>query len=279
MLRKFIFKDTETGVELVLPVTPQAYDIEHGRKANSLTMHQVGAVNLPGPAVLLDEEIECLLPAVDRPFNQPGAALNPFVYLEQLEKWSDAGTVLRFIISDTPVNAAVILGPIRYREQDGTNDISCTIPLRGYRQLTAETVESAATGNAARAVEAPPERPETYTVQAGDTLSGICRKVYGDASLYGKLAAANGIANPNLIRAGQVLKLPDVESLPAARAKSTGSNAAGYKKTQTAEPPSQQVAEAAVTTWDDVRRQYHIQLPQERARQILREGGLIGLGS
>lgn len=30
MLRKFIFKDTETGEELVLPVTPSSYDVEHG---------------------------------------------------------------------------------------------------------------------------------------------------------------------------------------------------------------------------------------------------------
>lgn len=277
MLRKFIFKDTETGAELVLPVTPQAYDIEHGRKVSSLTMHQVGDVNLPGPAALLDEEIECLLPAVARPSNQPGASLNPFVYLEQLEKWSDAGTVLRFIISDTPVNAAVLLGPIRYREQDGTNDIYCTIPVRGYRQLAAETVESAATGNGARAVETQPEHGSSYTVQAGDTLSGICRKVYGDASLYGRLAAANGIANPNLIQAGQALKLPDVESLPAARAKTAGGS--GGKTAQAVEPPSQQIAEATAATWDDVIRGYNIQLPQERARQILREGGLIGLGS
>ena len=72
MARQFIFKDTETGRELVLPVTPGSYDIEHGRKAAGITMQESGDVNLPGPAVLLDTELTCLLPAQGYPFNQPG---------------------------------------------------------------------------------------------------------------------------------------------------------------------------------------------------------------
>ena len=81
MARQFIFKDTETGRELVLPVTPGSYDVEHGRKAAGITMQEAGDVNLPGPAVLLDTELTCLLPAQAYPFNQPGAGTNPWVYL------------------------------------------------------------------------------------------------------------------------------------------------------------------------------------------------------
>jgi LysM repeat protein len=51
---------------------------------------------------------------------------------------------------------------------------------------------------------------EWYTVQAGDTLSGIALKFYGDASRdsYMKIARANNIANPDLIRVGQKLQIP-----------------------------------------------------------------------
>lgn len=45
----------------------------------------------------------------------------------------------------------------------------------------------------------------TYTVVAGDTLSGIAQR-YNTS--YQTLAALNGIANPNLIKVGQVLKVP-----------------------------------------------------------------------
>ena len=44
----------------------------------------------------------------------------------------------------------------------------------------------------------------TYTVKSGDTLSGIAAK-YG--TTYQHLAAINGIANPNKIYVGQVLKI------------------------------------------------------------------------
>lgn len=46
----------------------------------------------------------------------------------------------------------------------------------------------------------------TYKVQSGDTLSGIASK-YG--TTYQKIAQLNGIANPNLIYPGQVLKIPN----------------------------------------------------------------------
>lgn len=45
---------------------------------------------------------------------------------------------------------------------------------------------------------------KTYTVKSGDTLSGIAAK-YG--TTYQHLAQINGISNPNLIYAGQVLKI------------------------------------------------------------------------
>lgn len=44
-----------------------------------------------------------------------------------------------------------------------------------------------------------------YTVKAGDTLSAIASK-YG--TTYQKLAAYNGISNPNVIRIGQQIKIP-----------------------------------------------------------------------
>ena len=49
-----------------------------------------------------------------------------------------------------------------------------------------------------------PQGENIYTVQAGDTLSGIAAK-YG--TTYQELAALNGIADPNIIHVGQVLKV------------------------------------------------------------------------
>ncbi len=45
----------------------------------------------------------------------------------------------------------------------------------------------------------------THTVVAGDTLSALASRFYGDASLYPLIATVNDIANPNVIDVGQEL--------------------------------------------------------------------------
>lgn len=215
-----IFKDTVTGEAVTMPVTPGGYAFEHGRKVSVITMHTVGEVAQPAERVLLDKEQTYLLPSKAYPFNNPGAVLDPFHYIERFEKWSDAKRVLRFIISGTPINAPILLGPIKYerREDDLSGDLYMTVPMVGYRYLEAETTQIRQdTGNKGRgAEEQSAGGARTYVVVYGDTLSGICRKFYGDASLYPRLAAANHIANPNIISVGQVLTIPDLGSLPAA---------------------------------------------------------------
>jgi nucleoid-associated protein YgaU len=51
---------------------------------------------------------------------------------------------------------------------------------------------------------------DTYTVQAGDTLSAIAQRHYGKASRWHAIFEANRdqIDDPDLIRPGQVLRLP-----------------------------------------------------------------------
>lgn len=47
-----------------------------------------------------------------------------------------------------------------------------------------------------------------YVVVAGDTLSAIAYREYGDAGLWRVIAQENGIQNPKLLQIGTVLKIP-----------------------------------------------------------------------
>ena len=51
---------------------------------------------------------------------------------------------------------------------------------------------------------------KTYTVKAGETLSGIAKSQLGDANAYMKIFDANKdqLSDPDKIKPGQVLKLP-----------------------------------------------------------------------
>lgn len=48
-----------------------------------------------------------------------------------------------------------------------------------------------------------------YIVQEGDSLVGICKKVYQTTAMMDKLCEVNGIENPDAIYAGQYLTLPN----------------------------------------------------------------------
>lgn len=74
--------------------------------------------------------------------------------------------------------------------------------------------------------------PNQYKVQAGDTLSGIAQK-FGIAD-YNTIAAANKIANPNLIIAGSTLTIP--AATPVASAPVTASTATPAQSTAQPRP-------------------------------------------
>lgn len=194
--------------ELVLPVTPPGFQVSHGINVETINIHTLGDVAVAGYGTLPTFKIDCMFPAKDYPFNQPGADTQyPYNYIRKLQRWLEGGTVLRYIVSDTPVNMPVILADIEYGEQDGTGDVYAAIEMRKYRELSVVQVEN--TGNDTRTNTAAPDTADTYIVKSGDTLSAICRKYYGDASLYPGLASYNGIKNPHLIYPGNVIKLPD----------------------------------------------------------------------
>jgi len=55
---------------------------------------------------------------------------------------------------------------------------------------------------------------QTYTVAAGDTLSKISKHFYGSANHWNDIFQANRdqLSNPDLIKPGQVLKIPAAKS-------------------------------------------------------------------
>jgi len=72
-------------------------------------------------------------------------------------------------------------------------------------------VKSGASSTAPPPVAPKAAEPRTYTVIAGDNLSKIAKKFYGDANKWKKIFEANKdtIKNPDLIKIGQVLRVPE----------------------------------------------------------------------
>ena len=82
---------------------------------------------------------------------------------------------------------------------DWRNDVVADIKVTGGGA-------SAGGGTAAATATA----SKTYTVKAGDTLSKIAKQHLGDANAYMQIFEANRdqLSNPDLIKPGQVLRIP-----------------------------------------------------------------------
>ena len=212
MERVIILKNTVSGEALTLPVTPKSYPMAEGRAAERLDMAQTGQITLPGLRQLFSEQLEFMLPARNYPFMTSGATADPWPYIKTLTAWSENANVCRYIVTGTDINHPVLLGPMEYGEQDGTNDVYCKLPLYEYRYLDEVQVERY-TQNNGRPPEGQAQIAGSYTVVYGDCLWSICQRFYGDGSLAYKLAAANGINSSCLIYPGQVLTLPPLDEL------------------------------------------------------------------
>lgn len=203
------------GTALTLPVTPAGYAWGVGRTMETINISQLGDVYRPGGRTRFSgEALECLLPAQNYPWMEPGAMANPQYYLDILTAWAAAGKPVRYIVSGTEINTLVYLESVEWREQDGTGDVYASLWLREYTDLEAREVAAAedtasVTGNGSRPAESSGDQ-QSYTIVRGDTLSAICRRYYGkySATYYNALARYNGIPNPHLIYPGTTITIP-----------------------------------------------------------------------
>jgi len=196
----------------VLPVTPEKYEWSVGKSVERLTLTELGEVVLPGPVRRHSGKLECMFPAHNYPFMQPGASSNPMSYVALFEKWAKEKTPVRYIVAGGGVNARVLISEFRYGMRDGSGDIYAVISMEEFVDPEAPEVFSAGdgAGDSSGREREDQTAQQQYTIVRGDTLSAICRRYYGksSATYYNALAKYNGIANPHLIYPGRTITVP-----------------------------------------------------------------------
>ena len=208
---EFWLKKDDTD-KIQLPVKPSDYMVGVAHKNTVVNITQLGDINLIGKTGLRDITLSSFFPAKDYNFSNNSDRKEPLTYVEKIDGWRKSGKPIRVIITGT-LNMECTIESFGWGEQDATGDIYYTLVLKEYKKLkttTATTSGQAYSSSSSSSRSVQSAKSGTYTVKSGDTLSKIAKQYYGDGSQYMKIFNANKdkISDPNLIYAGQVIKIP-----------------------------------------------------------------------
>ncbi len=107
---------------------------------------------------------------------------------------------------------AMFTGVLESLQENYTLFLPDGTPVRGTAQCSfAETTDP----NQEPASRTPTDQPSSVIVQAGDTLSSIAGKQYGDSTAWRPIADANEIDDPSYLEPGITLIIPPQTGGPA----------------------------------------------------------------
>lgn len=192
--------------ELILPVTPDSFNVSKGSLNSTVDVLDVGEINLisnTNSGKLKSISFSSFFPKRTGSYCEKNYFPDPYECVNRFEEWMNNGSKLNFTISDTNVSRmTVTVENFEYGEKDGTGDVYYSLELKEYRTLALEaaTTNTTVESSSARPVEIPTQ----YEVKANDNLTKIAAK-YG--TTVDSLVAKNNIKNRDLIYIGQVLNI------------------------------------------------------------------------
>lgn len=207
--------------KLRLPVPPGSYSAKGSNNNSSFNVEGFGEVSFLGKTGLKEiGAIESFFPNQQYSFCQYSGFPQPWDCVKLIEKWRLSGKPVRYIITDTEINISCSIESFEYKEDDGTGDISFSLQLKEYKTINALTLAVNNMVNGYKnmtflgaditiATKRPIDKeiPNQYTVQKGDNLYLIAKKLYGDGSKWEQIAEKNLIKDPTNIPVGMVLQI------------------------------------------------------------------------
>lgn len=210
--------------KVLLPVTPDKLTMKIGGADKTYTLMNEGEISVLKSPKLTDIEFDLLLPNNEYPFAiYPSKFVPAVYYLDLLKSYKQDKTPFQFKITrmfpngtaifDTDMKVSLESYTIKESADNGF-DVIVSVKLKQYRDYATKTctiTDGNASVNKKRPVSnnAPTTagKEKVVTVKKGDNLWSLCKTHLGDGSLYKAVAKENNIPNPNLIYAGQKIRM------------------------------------------------------------------------
>lgn len=203
--------------KLRFPVLPELFRVTNGSKNKSVDIVGLGEIIIKQDRPADGIEFESFFPAASFPGLQVGSITSPQTLKDKIMGFKNSDKPSHFIITGVNVNIFCTIEDFPWEERGGdVGTIYYSLKLKEYREVSARQIKVDVTTRKASLPAQTETRtdnrvqPKTYTVKSGDCLWNIAAAQLGSGSRYTEIASLNSdiIKSPNLIFAGQVLKLP-----------------------------------------------------------------------
>lgn len=203
--------------KLRLPVNPPSITIESDHGFIDVQVSQLGEYTIIGERSLKGFSFSSFFPRYYHPsYCEYDGFPSPWEFVQTLERWRNTRRPMRLIVTKSPINIAVTMRSFTYDAERAGNigDIFYDISFKEYRFINARKVEQTASSakvKSASVRENTKATPTTVTVKKGDSLWKIAQKHLNNGSRWREIYELNKSVigkNPDLIKPGQVLKLP-----------------------------------------------------------------------
>lgn len=203
--------------KLRLPVHPEKIDVKMAAKNTSVDISGLGEITIMQDRPAATISFSSFFPAARYPGVQVESLTPPATLAKQIWDWKNSKKPVHFLVTGTGFNMTCTIEDYSCNEQGGdVGTLYYSLTLKEYREVSARQVKVEVTTRKATLPASSGTRtdnrvqPSTYTVKSGDCLWNIAKAHLGSGSRYTEIYNLNRdiIKNPNLIYAGQVLKMP-----------------------------------------------------------------------
>ena len=168
-MRAIEISGTNRSQAITLPVNPLSFEISQGQVNQTVTLLNMGEVNLLGNRGLITVSFSSLFPASPSPLARY-ADREPEEYISQLQKWKNRKKTVRLIIGGTDINFAASIERLATTYKEGDRDVYYTLELKEYRQLDVPAVQMPSTVPKDNGLN---DRPDTSTAPRYHTVNGL----------------------------------------------------------------------------------------------------------
>lgn len=212
------------GKQLTLPINPEELEISCKSDNTDINIIGIGPATRKGAAGLVTAKIESFFPAPNSYFYTGVTPKTCVEFIKTIQKTENINNNVGKIITTglpTNLNMYFVIEEFTYDHKAGEeDDIYYVLSIKEYIPYGVQIVTKTLSGLAAARAVSPNVVSSTtasYTVKKGDCLWNIAKACTGNGNDWRALYEINKSVignNPNLIKPGQVLTLPNGWSSP-----------------------------------------------------------------